>query len=187
MPGGRKGCYRMGWFGMAAVLTVCTFVPGLEARASIPLALFHTGIRQCMGLPVALTICLLSNILVGVLTFWLMGPVVQMFRRWAWFERVVWPRFERTRQKLHPYVERYGEWGLAIFIGVPLPGTGAYTGAFGAFLLGMDRRRFLVANALGVLIACLAVSVLCLLIDHGFVAEQSLLRKLFLKSVNLNV
>ena len=75
----------------------------------------------------------------------------------GWFDRVVWPWFERTQHKLHPYVEKYGEWGLAVFIGVPLPGTGAYTGAFGAFLLGLDKRKFLVANALGVLIACAAV------------------------------
>jgi len=69
---------------------------------------------------------------------------------------------------------------------VPLPGTGAYTGAFGAFLLGMDKRKFLVANFLGVLIACVAVTGLCLLIDQGVVADDSLIRKLFLKSVKID-
>ncbi len=48
-------------------------------------------------------------------------------------------------------------------------------------LLGFDRRRFWLANALGVLIACLAVVALCVLIDRNIVAEESLLRRLFLK------
>lgn len=168
------------------LLTLFTFLPGLEARASIPLAFFHSGVRHALGLPLAVAICFAANLLVGVVTFWLMGPVVQVLRRWVWFDRVVWPWFERTQHKLHPYVEKYGEWGLAVFIGVPLPGTGAYTGAFGAFLLGLDKRKFLVANALGVLIACVAVVALCLLIDQGVVAEDSLIKRIFLKSVKID-
>ena len=170
---------------MIGWLVLLTFVPGLELRASVPFAMLiqADAARAALGLPLAVGVCLLANVLVGVLTFWLMGPVVMLLRRWAWFERAVWPRFERTRHKLHPYVERYGELGLAVFIGVPLPGTGAYTGAFGAYLLGMDKRKFLVANVAGVLIACAAVVALCLLISHGVVAEDSLIRRLFTKQV----
>jgi uncharacterized membrane protein len=165
-------------------LVLLTFLPGLEARASIPFAFFNTATRAALGLVGAVAVCFATNLAVGVATFWLMGPVVQVLRRWPWFERRVWPRFERTQHKLRPYVEKYGEWGLAVFIGVPLPGTGAYTGAFGAFLLGMGKRKFLVANALGVLIACVAVSSLCLLIDKGMVAEDSVLRRVFIKSLD---
>jgi len=169
-----------------ALLFLCTLIPGLEARASIPLAFFHSPVREALGVPLAVAVCLLANLAVGVGTFWVMGPVVQVFRRWGWFERRVWPRFERTQHKLHPYVERYGEWGLAVFIGVPLPGTGAYTGAFGAFLLGLDKRRFLIANILGVALACAAVTALCLLVDQGVVAEDSVLRRIFMKKVSIH-
>jgi len=164
-------------------LVLLTLLPGLEARASIPFGFFHAATRATLGLAGAIAVCFAANVSVGVVTFWLMGPVVHALRRWTWFERRIWPCFEQTRHKLQPYVEKYGEWGLAVFIGVPLPGTGAYTGAFGAFLLGMDKRRFLVANALGVMLACAAVTVLCLLIDQGVVAQDSLLRKIFIKSV----
>jgi len=173
----------MGVITAIAILFFCTFLPGLEARASVPLAFFHQGIRSALGLPLALIVCLVCNVLVGVATYWVMGPVVQVLRRWGWFDRTVWPYFERTRHKLHPYVEKYGELGLAIFIGVPLPGTGAYTGAFGAFLLGMNRRKFLVANLVGVLLACVALIVICLMVEQGVVAEDSLVRRLFLKGV----
>ncbi len=168
------------------MLVLFTFVPGLEVRASIPLAFFHSGLRAALGVPAAVLIGFVSNLIVGVATFWVMGPVVQVLRRWSVFERRVWPFFERTQHKLHPYVEKYGEWGLALFIGVPLPGTGAYTGAFGAFLLGMNRRKFLIANFVGVLIACLAVTAVCLLIDRGAVAQDSLIRKLFLKGLSIH-
>ncbi|NLL83853.1 MAG: small multi-drug export protein, partial [Lentisphaerae bacterium] len=99
----------------------------------------------------------------------------------------IWPIFERTRYKLHPYVERHGEWGLALFIGVPLPGTGAYSGALGAFLLGVSRRRFMVANFLGVVVACIAVTVVCVLIERGVVADDSLAGRILIKrSVGLD-
>ncbi len=162
-------------------LVILTFIPGLEARASLPFAFFNSDIRSVLGLPAAFAICFAVNIMIGVLTFWLMGPVVQIFRCWSFFDRYIWPRFERTQYKLHPYVEKYGEWGLALFIGVPLPGTGAYTGAFGAYLLGFDRRRFLLANLFGVIIAFIAISSLCVLIERGVVAEESLIRKVLIK------
>jgi len=162
------------------LLALFTFLPGLEARASIPLAFFNSSVRAALGLPAAVAVCFACNLFVGMLTYSLMGPFVQALRRWGWFERKVWPAFARTQHKLHPYVERYGEWGLAVFIGVPLPGTGAYTGAFGAFLLGMNRRKFAIANLVGVLIACVAVSAVCLLAEKGVVAPDSLLRRILL-------
>ena len=68
---------------------------------------------------------------------------------------------------------------MAIFIGMPLPGTGAYSGAVGAYLLALDRKRFWLANILGVVIACVAVTAICLLIDKG--ADLGFVRRLFLK------
>jgi len=165
-----------------AWLFLLTFVPGLELRASIPFGFFHESCAS-LGVPLVVAVCLAANVLVGLLTFWLMGPVVMVLRRWGWFEQRVWPHFAKTQHKLHPYVEKYGEWGLAVFIGVPLPGTGAYTGAFGAYLLGFDRRRFFIANLVGVLIACVCVTALCLLIQHGAVADESWLRRIFIKQV----
>lgn len=161
-------------------LVLWTLAPGLELRASVPIGFFQRDVRAALGLPAVVTVCLLVNILLGMAVFRLMGPVERTLRRRPWFERHVWPVIAGARHKLHPYVEKHGEWGVALFIGVPLPGTGAYTGAFGSYLLGLDRRKFWVANALGVLIACAAVTMLCLLIDRGLVAEDSFLRRLFL-------
>ncbi len=167
------------------LLVALTFFPGLELRASIPVGFFTPAVRDALGLPAVVALCLATNILVGILVFWLLGPAERLARKWTWFDRKVWPWIARKQEKLRPYVEKYGEWGIALFIGVPLPGTGAYSGAIGAYLLKLNPKKFWVANALGVLIACVAVTLICVLVDRGAVADDSLLRRLFLKNVNL--
>jgi uncharacterized membrane protein len=162
-------------------MTLITFIPGLELRASIPYGFFGKG-----GAPVASTAtiilaCFLANIVLGWLVFALMGPVFKALRRWSWFDRRVWPALDRTQHKLKPYVDKYGEMGVAVFIGVPLPGTGVYTGAFGSYLLGLDRRKFAIANVVGVVIAGVAVTALCLLLRAGVVGHDSWVAKLFIK------
>ncbi len=149
------------------LLAGITLLPALELRASIPFGFF--ALKDSISWPVATVICVVVNIILGWFVFWVMGPVFTVTRKWQWFENRIWPILERTRHKLHPYVEKYGELGVAVFIGIPLPGSGVYTGAFGAYLLGLDRRKFSVANVIGVLIAGVAVTVLCLLIQKGIV------------------
>ena len=183
-------------------LTAITLIPALELRASIPFGIFGMphelfGVDLLkLGAPVdtlgprgsmdwwwIVFICIVANIVLGWLVFRVLGPVFTFIRRWKWFDRTIWPVLERTRHRIHPYVEKYGELGVAVFIGIPLPGSGVYTGAFGAYLLGLDRRKFAVANVIGVLIAGAAVTALCLLILQGFVGEESWCAKLFIKEV----
>jgi uncharacterized membrane protein len=68
----------------------------------------------------------------------------------------------KTQKKIHPLVEKYGVWGLSVFIGVPLPGSGVYSGAVGGYLLGFTKREFYLATAIGVLIAAAAVTAVVL-------------------------
>jgi uncharacterized membrane protein len=160
-------------------LALITLIPALELRASIPVGIF--GMSEHLSWPVVAIICIVANIILGWAVFWVLGPAFTLIRKWNWFERNIWPILEGTRHKIHPFVEKYGELGVAIFIGIPLPGSGVYTGAFGAYLLGLDKRKFAVANVIGVLIAATAVTVLSLMILHGIVADDSLLSRLFLK------
>ena len=161
------------------LLILVTFLPFLELRASIPVGFF--GLGGHLSLPSVVLICVVTNIVLGWLIFLVLGPVFSFVRKWSWFDQNVWPVIERTRDKIHPYVEKYGELGVAVFIGIPLPGSGVYSGALGAYVLGVSRKKFVVANVIGVLIAGAAVTGLCLLILHGAVGEESWLARLFLK------
>ncbi|WP_456365734.1 COG2426 family protein [Thermococcus sp.] len=60
---------------------------------------------------------------------------------------------EKVRRKAHPYVERWGFWGLLIFVAVPLPGTGVWTGSLAAYLLGVEKRQGVPALVLGGLLS----------------------------------
>ncbi len=67
----------------------------------------------------------------------------------SWVHR----KLEGIRIKAHPKVERYGFWGLVLFVAVPLPGTGAYAGTAAAWLLEIEWKKGLGAVVVGVAIA----------------------------------
>jgi uncharacterized membrane protein len=74
---------------------------------------------------------------------------------------------EKTRSKVKPKVERYGYLGLMFFVAIPLPITGAWTGALGAWVLGMDKKKASIAIICGVIVAGIIVSLLVALLGAG--------------------
>ena len=64
-------------------------------------------------------------------------------------------------------IEKYGFWGLVIFVGIPLPGTGAWTGAIIAAFLEMDRKKAFLAICLGMLMA----SIIMMIISFGVISN----------------
>ncbi|NJE61213.1 COG2426 family protein [Thermococcus sp. 21S7] len=60
---------------------------------------------------------------------------------------------ERVRKKAHPYVEKWGFIGLTIFVAIPLPGTGVWTGALAAYILAIEKRQTVPALILGGLLS----------------------------------
>ena len=156
-------------FKQILILIGVTLIPALELRASIPYGIFGSerfGIVEKMPWLLVVAVCILANIVLGLMVFWLMDPVMKFMDRFKWFKTKIEPILERARKKLHPYVEKYGEIGVALFIGVPLPGSGVYTGAVGAYLLGLDKKKFAIANLIGVLIAGTAVALICLFAEQ---------------------
>lgn len=164
-------------------LAATTMIPLLELRASIPLGLLamREDARATLGIFGVVATCIAANIILGMVVFEAMFLVEHFLLRLSWFEKRIWPRIEDRRERLRPLVDKYGMWGVSMFIGVPLPGTGACAGAMASYLLKLDRRRFWLANAVGVVFAGLAVTLVCLAIDSGFLAEDSILRKIFIK------
>jgi uncharacterized membrane protein len=73
---------------------------------------------------------------------------------------------DNLRKRGKPKVEKYGFWGLTLFVAIPLPITGAYTGTILAWLLGMDWKKAFPAVGLGVIVA----GVVVLLITLGIIS-----------------
>jgi len=151
-------------------LILVTFIPFLELRASIPLGILSGKIElfnltlQGFGLNWALVflVCVVSNMILGPLVYLFLDKFVKYLTKFELFANYYNRKVEKTQHKIEPYVRKYGTFGVALFIGVPLPGTGSYTGALGAYLLGLGYKKFILANALGVLIVGIVVTMLTL-------------------------
>ncbi|HWQ50863.1 MAG TPA: small multi-drug export protein [Terriglobales bacterium] len=128
--------------------------PIVELRGSVPLA-------AALGLSweEAFVLSFIGNMLPVPLVIWLGRALI----RWLKGTKVFGPtgqRLERRFLSKRDVVVRYSVIGLAILVAVPLPGTGAYTGAFLASLLDLRMRYALPAIALGVFIADIIVTAL---------------------------
>jgi uncharacterized membrane protein len=130
-----------------------SLTPISELRGAIPYA-----VAKGMPLVLAALWCLAWNALAGPLAYIFLNTVHKLLYKWKAYASLFDRFVARAREKVKPSVEKYGYWGLAIFVGVPLPLTGAWTGALGAWILGMDRKKSMLAVAAGVLMACVIVS-----------------------------
>jgi uncharacterized membrane protein len=131
-----------------------TFLPLLELRASIPYGIINGHLPWLM----VVIICVIANIIIGIIYFYMVDIMFKLMLRIPVLNIFWEKKVEKTRKKIHAGVEKYGEYFLIIFIGIPLPGSGVYSGALGAYLLGMSFKKFLIANIIGVLIAAIAVT-----------------------------
>ena len=129
-------------------------VPVVELRGAIPF-----GVVRGLNLWTAIIASVLGN-LVPV-------PFIILFIRriFAWM-RAHMPkldglvtRMEKKAEKNRAAVEKYAFWGLAILVAIPLPGTGAWTGALVAAMMDMRLKRAFPAIVIGVVIAGVIVSI----------------------------
>ncbi len=134
-------------------------VPIAELRASIPIAYATHKLPMWQ-------ICIWSvigNMIPIFFILWLLEPVSRFLMEHSkTFDRFFTWLFERTRRKLGNKYEIYEDIALMLFVAIPLPVTGAWTGAVAAFVFGIPYRRAIVFIFLGVLIACGVVTAVTL-------------------------
>ncbi len=157
-------------------LFVLTLLPVFELRLTIPLGILSGSIQLPFlgsitgyGLPVPLVfaVCVIANALVSPIVFLALQHLLHFFllsrKINSLYSRIV----VRAQRKAKPYIEKYGFWGIAVFVGIPLPGTGAWTGTLACFLFGMNFKKTVAANTVGVLIAAVIVTAIVLLGTAG--------------------
>lgn len=147
---------------MTAENLIFTFLiamlPVAELRGSLPAAINLFNIPW----PVAFLLSVSGNLLPVPFLLLFLGQVIRFSHKVPLFEKVVNSVLARTRLK-SKIVEKYAAPGLAIFVAIPLPATGAWTGAILAFLLGMRWWVALLAISAGVVMAGVIVLALTFL------------------------
>lgn len=140
---------KIAWVLLASVSPIS------ELRGGIPLGILKYDLDPLL----IFCIAVVANALVFLPVFF----VLRLFYDKFLFRIPLFHKYlDNLRKRGKPIVDKYGFWGLALFVAVPLPLTGAYTGTILAWLLGMNWRRAFPAVSLGVLVAGVVVLLITL-------------------------
>ena len=138
------------------IIFAISMIPILELRGGLLAAspaLLNVEILK------AIPICVVGNILPIPFILLLITRILEWMKKVSCFRNVaLW--LERKAMSKKDQVEKFGFWGLALFVGIPLPGTGAWTGALVAALLRMRFRKAFAAILTGIVMATIIMSVL---------------------------
>ena len=132
---------------------ILSMLPITELRGSIPWAIkFYS-----LSVYEIVLISIIGNILIGVLTLYAIGPVMYILSKNNLFKNLLNYIFKRTKKKGKMiYLLKF--YGLILFVGIPMPLTGVWTGSLAAFLFGLSRKKSIIAITLGVLISSFIVT-----------------------------
>ena len=145
---------------------VLSMLPVLELRGAIPVAVAH-GLDFWIALPVAIA----GNLLPVPFIILFARKVFALLRRISKKLDAVVTKLEARAHRKSDVVLRYAFWGLVILVAIPLPGTGAWTGALIASLLDMRMKYSLPAILAGI---CMAGVIMCCA-SYGMVSFLSFL------------
>lgn len=107
----------------------------------------------------AFAICYIGNMLPIPFILLFIRKIFKWMRRFPFFAKIV-DKLEARSEKKKDTIVKYKEWGLLLFVAIPLPGTGGWTGALIAALMDLRFKKCLPIIALGVLIAGLIMSLI---------------------------
>jgi uncharacterized membrane protein len=137
---------------------IIAMLPIVELRGAIPVGInFYHMVWYKAAL-----ISIVGNMVPIFLILFLLDKIAAVLSKIKIFERFFTWLFNRTRRK-SKLIEEYETIGLMLFVAIPLPVTGAWTGSIAAFLLGIKYFNAIIAIFLGVLIASVVVTTLSLL------------------------
>jgi len=138
------------------IVLIISMLPIIELRGAIPVGIFMFGFSWQK----AALLSVIGNMIPIPFILLFMEGIVKLLRRSRAGRSFTDWLFRRTRKK-SDLIEKYETAGLVLFVGIPLPGTGGWTGAFAAYLFGLKFWKSLLYIFVGVLLAAVAVTALC--------------------------
>ena len=123
-------------------------IPILELRGALLVAGPILGVKVSTAIP----LCIIGNIIPVPFILLLITPVFNWMKGTKTFKPLV-DKLENRAMSRKDQIEKYEFWGLVLFVGIPLPGTGAWTGSLIAALLGMKFKKAFPAVIVGICMA----------------------------------
>lgn len=141
------------------VVFIISLCPILECRLGMFTAIVLLGMNPFVGFAISF----IGNIIPIPFILLLINKIFELLKKIPVIKvPVIW--LEEKTLKKKDKIDKYGIWGLLLFVAIPLPGTGAWTGSLLASLLHLDRKKSFGVIAIGVIIAGLIISILSLVI-----------------------
>lgn len=146
-------------FGKELIVFIISILPILELRGGLIAASL-------------LNVSPLTGYIVSIIGNTLPVPFILLFINkildWMGKSKIKWMNklskwLDKKARKHKDSIEKYGYLGLTLFVGVPLPGTGAWTGCLAASVLNMDKKKSFISIMLGIIMA----SIIMMLISYG--------------------
>ena len=144
------------------VVFIISLCPVLECRLGMFTAIVLLGMNPFAGF----IISFLGNILPIPFILLLINWIFKVLKKVPGINKIIFWLEEKTLKK-RDKIDKYGIWGLLLFVAIPLPGTGGWTGALLASLLQLDKKKSFGVISIGVFIAGLIIPVLSLLIGSA--------------------
>ena len=139
------------------IVLLISMLPIVELRGAIPVAIGLLGMSWWESLFYAI----IGNMLPIPLVLLFMNKLTILLNKWSFTRNLLTKIFARTRSK-SKVIERYQEIGLTLFIAIPLPITGAWTGSLAAHIFGLKFWKSLACALAGVSIAGVIMTLLSL-------------------------
>lgn len=139
--------------GKLIATVVISMLPIIELRGGIPY-----GVGFGLNPWVAMLAAMAGNLLPIPFILLLLDKILELFRKQKGIFGKAANWLENKAYKNKETVDKYGIWGLIILVAIPLPGTGAWTGALVATVLRMERKKAFPCIVVGVLIAGVVVT-----------------------------
>lgn len=133
-----------------------------EAKVGIPYAIFND-----INIYLAFTVCFLANVLIFPIMSVFLDHVNRYFFKWRFYKKSAIYVARKAKIGAGKNVQKYGFWGLLIFVMMPIPGTGVYAGSIAAYLFGIERKRAFLANTIGIFLSCVIVWIMTVLTFEG--------------------
>lgn len=140
-------------WGQILMTFLISMVPVIELRGAIPIAT-GAGLSPWIAIPLAI----FGNLLPVPFIILFIKKIFAWMRKTSPKLNAVVDKMEAKAEKNKGKVLKYAFWGLVLFVAIPLPGTGAWTGALVAAMLDMPLKKAFPAIIIGVLGAGIIIS-----------------------------